>query len=53
METYRVSCKNILQTKIQVSEKINKIDQCFHQIVLFVESKNQLLLRISNSFKEL
>ena len=43
METYCVSCKkNILQTKIQVSEKLNKIDECSYHIVLFVARENQL-----------
>ena len=29
--------------KIQASEKINKIEQCFYQIVLFVAGKNRIL----------
>ena len=29
--------QNILQMKIQVLEKLIKIDQCFYQIVIFVE----------------
>ena len=53
METYCVSCKKILQIEIQVLEKLNKIDQCFYQIVLFVVRKNQLLLKIKNSIKHL
>ena len=32
-----VSFKNRLQTKIQMLGKLNKIDWCFHQTVLFVE----------------
>ena len=50
MEAYCVSCtairkniKNILQTKIRVFEKINKIDYCFYETVLLVTRKNQLL----------
>ena len=31
--------RKILRTKIQVSEKLNKIDQCFYQIVLFMGRK--------------
>ena len=38
METSVV--KNILQTKIQMLEKLNKIESCFYQIVLFVARKN-------------
>ena len=41
--------KDILLTKIQVSEKLTEIDQCFYEIVLFLASKNQLLLKIKNS----
>ena len=29
--------------KTSTLEKLNKIDECFHQIVLFVARKNQLL----------
>ena len=32
--------KNIQQTKIQMLEKLNKIDQRSYQIVLFVARKN-------------
>ena len=32
--------KKILQTKIKVFKKLNKIDHCFYQIVLFVTRKN-------------
>ena len=46
METYCVSCKKILQTKILVSEKIKKIDQCSYRIVLFYVSKNRGLLKL-------
>ena len=35
--------KNILLTKIQALERLNKIDECFYQIGLFVARKNQLL----------
>ena len=49
MKMYCVSYKKILRTKIQVSEKLNKIDQCFYQVAPFVASKNQLLLKIKNS----
>ena len=38
--------KNIRLTKIQVSEKINNIDQCFYQIVLILTGKNKLLLTL-------
>ena len=31
--------KKTLQTKIQVPEKLNKIDYCFYQIVWFVVKK--------------
>ena len=41
--------KTILLTKIQVSEKLTKTDQCFYQIVLCVARKNQLLLKSQNS----
>ena len=41
METYCVTCKKILRTKILVLKKLNKTDQCFYQIVLFVVRKNQ------------
>ena len=43
--------RKILRTKIQVSEKLNKIDQCFYQIVLFMGRKNQGSLKIENSIK--
>ena len=46
METYCISCDNILLTQIQVSGKLNKIDSGFYQIVLLVARKNQLLLKI-------
>ena len=37
------------QRKIQVSEKkLNKIDYCFYQKVLFVARKNRLSLKINN-----
>ena len=42
METYVSVVKNILRTKIQMLEKLNKIDLCSYQIVLFVTRKNQL-----------
>ena len=42
METYVSVVKNILRTKIQMLEKLNKIDLCSYQIVLFVARKNQL-----------
>ena len=51
MKTYCVSCKKILQTKIQMSEKLNKIDRCFYQVVLFVVRKNQGSLKMKNSIK--
>ena len=38
--------KNMRLTKIQVSEKLNNIDQCFYQIVLILTGKNQLLLTL-------
>ena len=41
--------RKIVQTKIQVSRKLNKIDQCFYQVVLYVVSKNQGSLKINNS----
>ena len=42
METYVSVVKNIPRTKIQMLEKLNKIDLCSFQIVLFVARKNQL-----------
>ena len=42
METYVSVVKNILRTKIQMLEKLNKIDLCSYQIVLFVARKNRL-----------
>ena len=42
METYVSVVKNILRTKIQMLEKLNKIDLCSYKIVLFVAIKNQL-----------
>ena len=36
METYCLSVRKILRTEIQVSEKLNKIDYYFYQIVLVV-----------------
>ena len=42
-----ISCKkNVVQTKMLVSEELNKIDQCFYQIVLFVARKNRILLEM-------
>ena len=38
--------KNILLTKIQVSEKLNKRDYLFYQVVLFVATENQPSLKI-------
>ena len=38
----------ILQKKIRVFEKLNKTDQCFYQVVLFVARRNRLLLKIKN-----
>ena len=35
--------KSILQTKIQILEKPNKIDYCSYEIVLFVARTNGLL----------
>ena len=49
METYCVSCKKYTANKIQLSEKLNKVDWCFYQIVLFVARENQLLEKIKNS----
>ena len=49
MQTNFVSCKKILQLKIQVPEKLKKINWCFYQIVLFVARKNRLSLKIKNS----
>ena len=43
METYCVSCKKYTVTKIPALEKLNKIDECFYQIVLFVARKSQRL----------
>ena len=43
--------RKILRTKIHVSGKLNKIDQCFYQIVLFMGRKNQGSLKIENSIK--
>ena len=40
---------SVLLTKIQVSERLNKIDLFFYQIMLFVARENQLLLKIKNS----
>ena len=42
METYCVSCRKYTGTKIQMLEKLNKIDYCSYQIVLFVVRKNRL-----------
>ena len=44
--------KNILLTKIQVLEKLSKIDYCFYQIVSFLARKNQLSFEISISNDE-
>ena len=41
--------ENILLTKIQVSDKLNKIDWFSYQTVLFVARKNWLLYKIKNS----
>ena len=49
METYCVSCKKILGMKIQVLEKLNKLDSCFYQTVLSVARKNQILFEIKSS----
>ena len=38
-------------TKIQFSEKLNKIDWCFYQIGLFVARKIQDSLKINGSIK--
>ena len=38
--------RKILQTKILVAEELNKIDQCFYQIVVFFQKENQGSLKI-------
>ena len=43
MKTYCVSCKKILQMKIQMLEKLNKIGECSYQIVLFVAKKSAFI----------
>ena len=45
METYCVSCKKYTANKIQVSEKLNKIDQCFYQILLFLARKKSAFIK--------
>ena len=47
METCCVSC--ILQTTIQIFEKLSKTDKCSYQTALFVARKNRPLLKIKNS----
>ena len=39
MEIYCVSCKKILETKIALSEELNKIDKSLYQIVIFEKEK--------------
>ena len=41
METYCISCKNILQTKIQMLEKLNNIDcaVCGKKTSTFIKNK--------------
>ena len=46
---YSTSCKKYTANEKLSATKLNKIDKCFYQIVLFVARKNQLLLKIKNS----
>ena len=48
METTLSVVRKILQTRTQVLEKLNKIDECFYQLVLVVARKNLVLLKILN-----
>ena len=45
---YCTSCKKYTANKNLSVTKLNKIDKCFYQIVLFVARKNKLLLKIKN-----
>ena len=45
---YSTSCKKYTANEKLSATKLNKIDKCFYQIVLFVARKNQLLLKIKN-----
>ena len=45
METYCVTHKKTLQTKILVSEEPNKMDSCFYQIIMFTARKSQCLFK--------
>ena len=44
--------RKILWTKIQALENLNKIVQCFYQIVLLVATKKWLALDIRSSIKQ-